>query len=327
MIWYVRLGHGPRIRIRAAYGTPEFDTEYQAALAGETKPKAGKASAASLRWLADQYRQTQAWSRLSFGTRRARENILRNALETAGGEPYREITRKTILAGIDRRKETPFAATNFLKTMRGLFQWAESASHVDIDPTAGIKASNPKTDGFEPWTEEDIARAEAAWPIGTRKRLALDLVLYTGLRRGDLVKLGKQHRRDGCFEIKTEKTGEWVTVPVLPPLAASIDATPTGDLAYLASETTGRPLAKESFGNMFSEWCREIGIDKTLHGIRKAAATRMAEAGATEAELEAVFGWRGGAMASLYTRSANRKRLAKRAAKLLDRPADDANVA
>jgi len=47
------------------------------------------------------------------------------------------------------------------------------------------------------------------------------------------------------------------------------------------------------------------------------AATTMAENGATEAQLEAVFGWTGGRMASLYTRSANRRRLATSSAHLL----------
>ena len=67
------------------------------------------------------------------------------------------------------------------------------------------------------------------------------------------------------------------------------------------------------------EACKAAGVPGTAHGLRKAGATRAAENGATEAELEAIFGWEGGRMASLYTRQANRERLSKQAAgKLLN---------
>jgi hypothetical protein len=46
--------------------------------------------------------------------------------------------------------------------------------------------------------------------------------------------------------------------------------------------------------------------------LRKASATIAAESGATEAELNAMFGWSGHQMAQFYTRKADRKRLAAR---------------
>lgn len=50
IVWYVRIAKGPRIRIRAEFGTPEFDVEYQAAIAGERRPKGGPC-VNSLAWL------------------------------------------------------------------------------------------------------------------------------------------------------------------------------------------------------------------------------------------------------------------------------------
>jgi integrase len=73
----------------------------------------------------------------------------------------------------------------------------------------------------------------------------------------------------------------------------------------------GKPLTKESFGNAFKDACRAAGLhNRSAHGCRKIAATRAAEQGATVAQLNAIFGWRGTAMASLYTEAADRKRLA-----------------
>jgi integrase len=145
----------------------------------------------------------------------------------------------------------------------------------------------------------------------------MDILLYAGLRRGDAARLGRQHVRDGVITIRTEKTGETITLPLLPPLAASIAATPTGDLTFIISDH-GRPFTKESFGNWFADACRKAGCPGSAHGLRKAGATRAANNGATTHELMAMFGWRSEKMAERYTRTADRQRLAaKGAVKLL----------
>jgi integrase len=314
VVWYVRIGKGPRIRIRSAFGTPEFDAEYQAALAGlpTLQRKDTGTEIGTLAWLIERYRETTAWTGLSLATRRQRENILKHVIETAGRQPIDRITRATIVTGRDRRAAaTPNQARHFLDTMRGLFRWAVEAELTRVDPTVGVKdPTRPTSDGFPPWNEEDIAAYETHWPVGTRERVWLDVILYTGLRRGDAVRFGRQHVRNGIGRIKTQKTGTEVTLPILPILAETLTAGPCGDLTFITGKR-GNPLTKEAFGNLFKKACRTAGVsDRSAHGLRKIAATRAADRGATEAQLEAIFGWTGGRMASLYTRSANRSRLA-----------------
>lgn len=213
VVWYVRPRKGRRVRIRAEFGTAEFECEYQAALAGTPKPTKGSA-AGTLAWLIERYRETTAWQCLSLATRRQRENIFLHVIATAGTEPLRRITAAAIEAGRDRRAHTPAQARNFLDAVRGLFRWALGAKHVPTDPTAGIK--NPKRKGgpgIRAWTEDDMAAYERRWSIGTRQRVWLDLLAYTGLRRGDAVRFGRQHVRDGIRAIKTEKTDTLVTLP------------------------------------------------------------------------------------------------------------------
>jgi integrase len=317
--WYVRIDKGKRIRLRAPYGTPEFDDEYRAALT--TQPRRTRALGTnSLAWLITRYRESAEWRALSLATRRQRENIFHGVLETAGDQQYAKITHATIVAGRDRRAATPAQARNFLDAVRGLFRWATSAGLVRADPTLGVK--NPprrKGPGFRMWTEEEMAAYERRWPLGTRQRVWLDVLAYTGLRRGDAVRLGRQHVRNGVAVLKIEKGGFQVTVtlPILPILTQTLAAGPTGDLTFVVG-ANGKPLTKESFGNLFREACDAAGVPSTAHGVRKIAATRAAENGATVAELEAIFGWHGGAMASHYTREANRVRLAKEAMHKLD---------
>jgi integrase len=283
--------------------------QYRAALTGAPTRKAAPPQS-SLKWLLTLYRETTAWTDLSAATRRQRDNIFKQVIETAGDEPYARITTATIVAGKERRAATPAQARNFLDAMRGLFRWAHKKGLVKTDPTVGV--DNPprkRTDGFIPWTEEHVALYEARWPIGTRQRVWLDVLLYTGLGRGDAVRLGRQHVRAGS--IKTEKSGFTLEVAVfiLPVLQGTIDAGPCGDLAFIAG-ANGRPLTKESFGNEFKAACKEAGVPGSAHGVRKLAATRMADNGATEAQLMAVFGWTDPKMAAHYTRTANRRRLA-----------------
>jgi integrase len=311
-VWYVRVGKAPRIRLRAQFGSPEFGAEYQAAVSGTPRPNLkGAPAAGTLEWLVARYRETSAWGGLSTATRRQRENIFVHVLASAGEQPFPKITTAIIVAGRERRAKTPDQARHFLDAMRGLFRWALAAKLVKSDPTAGVE--NPprkKGDGFIPWTEEHVAAYERRWPIGTRQRVWLDILLYTGLRRGDAVRFGRQHVRDGVGTINTEKSGFTVTVtlPILPVLAESLAAGPCGDLTFIAGER-GQPLTKESFGNLFRAACHAAKVPGSAHGVRKIAATRAANHGATVAQLEAIFGWSGGTMASHYTRSADRKRL------------------
>lgn len=319
-VWYVRVGKGPRIRIKGEFGTDDFAAEYEAAIAGKPRAKRGQPGVGTLAWLVARYRETAAWQTgLSAATRRQRENIFLHVLETAGAQPFGKVTRASIEAGKERRSSTPAQARNFLDAMRGLFRWALEAGHVKADPTAGVR--NPprrKGDGFIAWTEPDVAKYEARWPIGTRQRVWLDVLLYTGLRRGDAVRLGRQHVRNGVATIRTEKSqGDVeVTLPILPVLAVTLETGPCGELTFICGES-GKPLTKESFGNMFKDACKAAGVPGSAHGVRKIAATRAANSGATVAQLEAIFGWQGGTMASLYTRSADRRRLSLEAAHTL----------
>jgi integrase len=325
-VWYVRR-NGKRIRIKAAFGSPEFDAEYQAAIARpRAEPEKGAHASGTLGWLIDRYRETSAWTTLSLATRRPRESVLRQVLEIAGNEPVRLITAKSITAGRDRRA-SPDQARRFLDTMRGLFRWALDAQLVGADPTIGIKNPARKdTGGYLPWTEEHVRQFESRWPIGTRQRVWLDVLLYTGLRRGDAVRLGRQHVRQGVATIKTEKTGTEVTLPILPVLAETLAAGPCGDLAFICG-ARGEPMAKKSFSNDFADACHAAGVPGSAHGVRKIAATRAANAGATVAQLEAIFGWSGGGMASLYTRAADRRRLAVQAMHTLANDSRTSNVA
>jgi integrase len=170
------------------------------------------------------------------------------------------------------------------------------------------------SEGFHTWSVEEIQQFEERHPIGTKARLALALLMYTGVRRSDLIKLGRQMVRDGWLRFAETKNSrrrpKMREIPVLPELQAVIDASPKGDLTFLITKF-GKPFTHGGFGNWFRHRCDEAGLKHcSAHGLRKAAATKAADNGATEWQLISIFGWESTREASRYTRRANRKRLA-----------------
>ena len=314
-VWYFRRGKGARVRLPDEYDTPEFWAAYHKALTGEELPARNNARsrAGTLAWLIDAYRQSGHWQGLALETRRRRERIFLGMIEKSGDKPFAKITRGDIVRARDKRAVTsPTSANHFMKAVNGLFAWALEAEHIRSNPAEGVKLLSIKSDGFRPWTDEEIERFRTRWPLGSRERLALEILIGTGLRRGDAATLGRQHLKDDVVTIRTQKTGAVVTIPILPELAEAIATAKCGDLAFIA-KSNGAPLTVSAFSAMFDAACKAAGVDASSHGLRKSAAARLANCGASVAQLEAVFGWTGGAMASHYTRSADRTRLAREA--------------
>lgn len=328
--WYFRVGKGPRVRLPDDYSSDpksDFMRAYQAAFSNAAempKPKPrSRYRLATLGWLFDLYQQSAKFHSLSQGTQRARANIIRGIIAKSGPVLLEDITPSVLRKARERRAATPEAANNFLKTMRAAFAWGLDSGLLDgildTDPCREVKKIRTHTDGFEPWTEEDLAKYEATHPLGTMARLALDIFLCTSFRRKDGHLLGRQHVNNGMIRYRTTKEGVWVEMPLLPRLQQSIEATETGDLTFLITERHKPFASAASLGNKFRKWCDQAGVNKSIHGIRKLNAQTVAEGGATIHEMMALFGWLTEDMATHYAKRANRSKLAQRSAHLLER--------
>lgn len=311
--WYFRIEKGPRTRLPGLYGSEEFMAAYKAALAAEGAQKAP--AGLTLAELIDQFLDSPGWKASAKETRKQFRYQFQRMKANAGKRPISEVTTENIAIGRDNRADKPSDANKYIKASRKLFQFAIERGLMKVDPTAGIKLlALPNVDGFHTWTEEEVEAFEARWPVGTRERLALDIMLYTGLRRSDAVRLGRQHMKNGRITIRTEKSVNSghpvaVTVTVLPPLMRSIMAAKTGPLTFLVT-ARGKPFVKESFGTWFRAACDAAKVQGSCHGLRKIAAIRCAENGASEAEMNAMFGWSDRSRESaVYIRKASREKL------------------
>jgi integrase len=328
--WYFRRAGQKKIRLPGVPGSRDFMEVYQTALSGavaitETRRRS-KPAAGTLHWLCIEYFSSAFFKdRLpSSKSQHVRRKVLEKVCETAGDELIADITAKVIRKGMDRRADTPEAANGFLKAMRGLFEFAVEYEHVRVNPTIGIrKLRSRNPEGWHTWSVDEVRKFEACHPIGTKARLALALLLYTGARRSDVVQLGRQHVRGGVLKFRIYKNRlrkhVEVEIPVLPELQRIIDATPEkGDLTFLVSDHSRAWANGDSFGNRFRDWCQAAGLSHcSPHGLRKAGASIAAENGATESQLMAIYGWTDPKMPALYTRQANRRKLAADAMKFV----------
>jgi integrase len=227
-----------------------------------------------------------------------------------GDKATATLQREHIVKLMAARADKPESANGLRKALRAMMKHAVEIGLRDDDPTRDVKAIRVKSGGYHSWTDAEIAQFEERHPIGSRARLALALLLYTGQRRSDAVRMGRQHIRDGMLHVHQVKTGTELDIPVHPELEAIIIDTPTDHLTFLTT-AFGRPFTPSGFGNWFREQCDAACLPHcSAHGLRKAAARRLAEAGCTEHEIAAITGHASLREVARYTKAADQKRLA-----------------
>jgi integrase len=316
-IWIYREGHGPRIRIKEAFGTQAFEEAYYAArhqYGHQASPaealipqKPGHADPASLQWLIDRY---LAWLEPKTGkgfapmTKKAHRNTLTRIGKKLGSCPYTLVDKQHIryLRDDADKKGAKTMANRAIFSMRGLYVWA--IKEMDLlpegaNPTDGVATIATTSTSRHKWSDVECDRFEAAYGLGTLPRLAYDLYCFTGQRTSDVVKMGWSHLDldEGVMTIVQQKTGKTVIVPVMPELLESITAAEQagvlGKETFLGSERYGgRTFSADGFGNVMRKACDEVGIPEcTAHGLRHKATMRCVANGADMGFLCTVFGY------------------------------------
>jgi integrase len=311
---YFRRPGYPRVRLPGLPGSAEFMQAYQDALSSRPEPiGAARTKPGSLDAALVSYYESRSFKGLADNTRGMRRAILERWREQHGGKPITMLPPEYISRALSEMQ--PHVARNWLKTIRHFAQYCVAHGLMRADPTLGIKPRAPKSEGYHTWSEPEIAQFEAHYPIASKARLALALGLYTAQRRGDVVKLGRQHIRDGVLTLRQGKTGTPLSIPIHTELRAILDATSTADQLTLLVTNKGRPYGPNDFSEQFRKWCDDAGLppECSFHGLRKAACTRLAEAGCTEHEIAAISGHKSIRLVEHYTRAVDQAKLARAA--------------
>jgi integrase len=255
-------------------------------------------------------------------TRVSRRRILETFAKEHGHRLIAELERQHVGMMLKPFAGKPGASRNFIAALRVLVRYSIDVGLRADDPTAGIRMAKLAPGGHHGWTEADIALFEARHPIGTKARLAMALLLYSGQRRADVIALGWQHVRDGCLHLRQQKTGRALVIPIHPELKAVLDATPRGNMTFLVSERGG-PFHPDRFTHWLKARCIEAGLPKraSVHGLRKACARRLAEAGCSAPVIAAVTGHASLREVQRYIAGAEQRKLAERGMAAITRTA------
>ena len=191
---------------------------------------------------------------------------------------------------IGAKADTPEAANNLLKVLRVVLNHAVEIGMIASNPALGVKRYRSRSEGHHAWTEAEIAQFQERYSVETRAGLALALLLYTGQRRSDAVRIGQQHVKGGRILVRQQKTGRALAIPMHPELARALAAAPKTNMTFLTTEH-GASFSAAGFGNWFRRVCDAAGLSGcSAHGLRHAAGRRLAEAGCTEHEIAATLG-------------------------------------
>lgn len=326
--WRFRKKGLPTVYLPGLPGSPEFAEAYKAASEGaRIQPGAKRTQPGTLHALAVAVYASAEWSQLSPATQTTYRGIIERVRRDFGDLPVARLTKANVMTMRDRKAGSPSAANNLIKVLRWVMNFAVSRNMRPDNPVIGIKPLKISGDGFHTWTESEIAQFEKRWPVGTRERTAFDLLLYTAQRSGDVRRMGRQHLGNGFIRVTQQKTGADLEVPIHPRLAATLAKIPAAQMQFLVTQT-GETFTAAGFGNFFRDAARAAGLrDCPAHGLRKAALTRLADAGATEAQIMAISGHRDSSQVKTYTAKRNQRRLASSAMALIGGTDDEQKLA
>jgi len=331
---YFRRKPGPRIPLPGKPGSEEFMEAYKTALAGAAGKPKPEVARGTFDDLCGRYYRSPGFLELEEITRKNYRRVIDGLRDKVGkngarfgalqGSGLRAEHIKSLMAELSDR---PGAAYSLRRVLKNLFSVAldQSPPMLAADPMAGIKAPKGSRNGpgIRPLTQEDIQKFRDFHALGTKPRLALELLYNTAGRRKDAVRLGRKHIVAGEFSFTASKNGvEVAGIPIFEMTQAAIDAMGVTGFDTLLVTDYGKPFSELGFTGRFKAWCAAAGLpdQSSPHGVRKAVLTQMAEDGATAHQIMAVAGHMTLQEAERYTKMAERKRMARAGMGMLVKP-------
>lgn len=306
--WRFRKSGLNEAQTTLTFDKPEWWEWYFASLKGDVRQiGAERTVAGTFGALIVAYYESTDWKNLKPATHSSRRREIERFRAEHGEKRVRDLQAHHISRMMDLKADLPGAANNRLKTLRTLMGFAKTRGWRADNPAMDVRKLRYRSEGFHTWTEDEIAKFEARWDLGTPERLAFDLLLYTGQRSADVRVMAAGQLQSGYISLRQSKTGEALDIPVHPALAVSLAAR---DLGHLVLVTTkfGKPRSEKGFSNWISNAAMTAGIPGcSAHGLRKSAARRLAEAGCTMHEIMAITGHKSLKEVERYTRAVDQR--------------------
>lgn len=314
---FYRRGH-KRAELPLPIGSDAFNAAYAAALNATTPPPGSdRVKAGTLDALIVEYYQSLDFKRLRPVTQSTYRRRLEWMRQMHGHRSVAGFTVERIEKILGDMADTPKQANKLHRYLRMVLNFAVKRKWRTDNPVTFVKTYRVDG-GFQTWPEALIAQYEKHWPQGTPQRLLFDLVLHTGIRRGDAAKAHRNHIESDEIRVVQNKTGRPIWITIHKNLARSLAKTPMKGM-YLIGTQAGDMRSDKALGGYFRRACNDAGIPVgySLHGLRKSCGTRLADAGCTAHQIMAILGHVSLREAERYTVEADQRKLARQAVEKL----------
>jgi integrase len=330
--FYYRRPGQKKVRITGVPWTPSFMAAYEAAKGGAVVQRGiPQKKTGDFLWLCERYFESAEFKALDDKKTKpkrrntllkmCREPIAPNSTKLFGAVMLDSWNKKAVRALRDRVADTPGTAKDRMKALRTAFKFGVDADLCENNPARDVDYLPMKNKtGHHAWTIEEVETYEGVYPIGSKERLAMGILLYAAQRLSDIIRLGPKNVkvRDGVnwlvFTQHKNRNRKPIDmeIPIRPELQELLDSTPLGKETFLQT-THKKPYGERSFAYFFADACVAAGVPGRSHGLRKAAASRLGELGASDMEIMSITGHTTSQEIRRYTESARKRILAETA--------------
>lgn len=233
-------------------------------------------------------------------------------MEKNGGKAMKDTTRQAVRAALGKLADTPKKASRYAQTISLLWNYARRELDWPLggNPAEGLARHKPARP-YDPWPDWMLKALETA---PERVQTAARLILGTGQRPGAAITMRRDAFDGEWMTVRDEKGDKDMVVYCPPSLRAYVEALPkTG--AHVIAKNLTEPQGYHAIASAFGKWRDSLGEKAkpySLHGLRKLAIVQLAEAGASDAEIQAVTG-QSAAVVAYYRSQANKRHLSKQA--------------
>jgi integrase len=280
--------------------------------ANAIKPGESRTASGTVNELIVRFYESRDWQGPSAKTRHSFRLVIERFRAALGEEPVASFDYGAADKIMAKFADRPTAGNKLRKLLIRIWNEGKRLKLTDSNPWELTKPYK-ETGSFHTWTEGEIRQFKARWPIGTKQYLALALLLNTAQRSNDVRLLGPDSVRDDRLCLRQTKTDAELSLPIVMELRTAIKATRATGPTFLQTGA-GKAFTQKGFGNWFSDACKAAGVPGRAHGLRKAAARRLAEAGASQQELKAWTGHKTDSQVRRYVEAANQADMADAAA-------------
>lgn len=277
-------------KLPGAPGTPGFIAAWQEAERKPVRPPESDTVAGLIR----QYCASQQWRKLADSTKEIARLNLRAVEDRWGDTPLEHVqnrrSRPIFLGWHDEMAEThPRAADNKMAALQRVFSWALGRGLIDLNPIDTFERAYRSNRAELIWLPPHVAAFAAV--ASPELRLALDLALHTGQRRGDLLRLPWSAYDGEAISLRQGKTRRAVWIPCTDALKAALDTAPRRATTVL-TRPSGISWTDDAFKNAWASAFKaaKIADDLHFHDLRGTAVTMLSEAGCTPQEIAVITG-------------------------------------